>query len=159
MSRFKYLLVILALLASLYIYHGYRDEHTVLNIIWPSILDDFSTLRIKSLPAWVVFSLPEALWVFAATVLSADLYLTESWPKIGFLLLPLLFGLGLELLQLLHITDGVFDILDIWAAVLGFVVALLLSLSTSQSYKMPTRLSYGLVISSYGILILADVVV
>ncbi len=155
--KIKYLLVFTALISSLLIYHFYRVEDTLLNVLWSEFLGKSDSQNLFRLPDWVVFNLPETLWVFSATILSFDF--AGMRPKLKPLLisLPLVVATSIELMQFLHISDGVFDLMDLLAGVMGFFFAISLSYKSSQA-RIPSYLSYSLYISSYCILILADVV-
>tara|TARA_B100001778_G_C18450753_1_gene566611 strand:- start:363 stop:881 length:519 start_codon:yes stop_codon:yes gene_type:complete len=92
--------------------------------------DDFINLiresvNVSTFPEWFVYSLPGGLWLLAFQN-------TITWIKrfkgrwlIHLVLLASFSGIGLELLQALHLTDGVFD----WVDVLLYCLATLLSLS------------------------------
>ena len=82
-------------------------------------------INISSLPEWFVYSLPGGLWLLAFQN-------TITWIKrfkgrwlIHSVLLASSLGIGLEILQSVHLTDGVFD----WVDVLFYGLATLLSLS------------------------------
>lgn len=156
--RLKYFVVTLSLGISFLIYHFYRVDHILLNqIIANTIhLPSLASTDLPRLPEWVIYSLPETLWVLAATLLSTELSSLSSRASM-LILLPLIFSLSLECCQYFHITDGVFDPQDLVAAVVGFLLAMLISRYSLPSTS-PKQNTYWLVISSYAILILADVV-
>ena len=112
--------IIAALLISLFIYVFYRSEKTVVNelIILIISVDTYTTIKsiiINTIPLneTIIFSLPGGLWVFCATALSNDFYLEISKYKIQFVFVPVLFAIGLEFCQLIHLTNGSFDVWDI----------------------------------------------
>lgn len=119
MKRY-YLLISLSLLTGLFIYIFYRTEHTVINILLHKLsrgsLHQFRIgLRAHlKLPASVVFSLPEGLWVFAATLTSKHLYCIVYKKRIHLSWLPMSYAVLLECLQLMHIMPGRFDVLDLF---------------------------------------------
>ncbi len=154
----KYLLVSIALVVSLLIYHFYRVDHTLVNMIWTGTLGSSAHNTLLVLPDWVVYNLPETLWVFSATVLSYDVSTLQKRSLVMMYVSPFLVAVGIELFQLIHLTDGVYDIYDLLAATVGLVIGLAVSFQ-SPRLALPPYLSYGLVISSYSILILADVLV
>ncbi|KAA5537120.1 hypothetical protein F0919_05465 [Taibaiella lutea] len=112
-------IISLALFAGLFIYLFYRTQHTVVNIM----LDKLSygnalaaILYIRKhflLPEFVIYNLPEALWVFAATLVSKHLFIKLGRKNIHLAWTPLCYAVLLEFLQLLHWMPGSFDWLDI----------------------------------------------
>jgi hypothetical protein len=112
--------IITALLISLSIYLFYRSEKTVVNELFVLILSFDTYMLIKSNVAYfiplkeiIIFSLPGGLWVFCTTALSLDFYLKIGNHRIEISFIPLLFAIGLEFCQLVHITNGTFDFWDI----------------------------------------------
>ena len=67
-----------------------------------------------SVPEWVAFSLPDALWcyAFAWTVCRATATLPVR-ERVAWLALPVLLGPGAELGQLVGVVPGTFDVLDL----------------------------------------------
>ena len=120
----------LAFLTSLFIYLFYRSEKTVVNELITLILPDETYVNIKigivdavPLNTLIIFSLPGGLWVFCATVLSRDFYLRIKNQKIQLSLLPALFAIGLEFSQLIHLTNGRFDLWYILFYLLFWLIA------------------------------------
>ena len=77
-------------------------------------------IDVSVLPGWFVYSLPGGLWLLAFQN-------TITWIKrfkgrwlVHLVILASFSGIGLELLQALHLTDGVFD----WADVLFYCFAI-----------------------------------
>lgn len=116
----KYCTIIsLALFASLFIYLFYRTQYTIVNIMLTSISggqSKASILYIRNhfpLPGFVIYSLPEALWVFAATLVSRHLFLKFNGKNFHLAWMPLSYAISLEFLQLLRLMPGSFDLMDI----------------------------------------------
>ncbi|NOT36620.1 MAG: hypothetical protein HOP11_04525 [Saprospiraceae bacterium] len=125
-----YVYIILCLLICLYIYLFYRTEKTVINEILISIisLEKFAEIRntisgLFPLHKQIINSLPEGLWVFCITLTSKSLYVNVGRREMNLLFVPLIFAFGLELLQLLHLTNGRFDLWDIAYSVLFWAAA------------------------------------
>ena len=80
----------------------------------------------SSLPLnkYVIYSLPEGLWVFCITLTSKGFYMKLFNRQIDCALIPPIFAVGLELFQLFHITNGRFDILDIVVSLFFWFLAL-----------------------------------
>jgi len=111
-----YVLIILFLLFSLFIYLFYRTEKTVINELFVSIIsfDKYVELRnsiANNLPLneHIIYSLPEGLWVFCITLTSKFLFLKIRHREIGCVFIPLIFSIVLEFFQLLNLTNGRFD--------------------------------------------------
>jgi len=162
----NYCLIVLSLLISLFIYLFYRTEKTVVNEIFISLIsfDKFVELRktitsILSLNEHIIYSLPEGLWVFCITLTSKDLFLKVGNCEINLLFLPLIFSIGLELFQLLHFTNGRFDIWDIAFSVLFWAIAnyLIALKSTKQNILHPFTTKSFICLFSYLIVYLAHV--
>jgi hypothetical protein len=123
MKRSTYLLII-TLLVSLFIYLFYRTDRTVINTLFNFIFGTHNYQSLKGtirfnlpLNEFIIYSLPEGLWVFCITLTSKDLYFRIGRFEIHFAILPLVFVIGLEILQLFHITNGTFDFVDIFTAI------------------------------------------
>lgn len=126
----NYCLIMLSLLCSLFIYLFYRTEKTVINQVFGSLVsfDKYIDLRkviVCTLPLnkHIIYSLPEGLWVLCITLTSKSLYVKMGSREISLLFIPLLFSTGLELLQLLHLTNGRFDFWDIGMSILFWAIA------------------------------------
>lgn len=95
------------LVVSLVIYMLFRSPDTIVNQAFSHLLGFRPPVWRLAHGQWLVFNLPGALWLYSFlwfSSLSRSKLLT---------LLPLGMALGIELVQLLHITDGTFDLLDV----------------------------------------------
>ena len=115
-----YLPVFVCLTFCAFIYFAFRIEATVLNQLILLFLSRESYLLYKTQAAalitvnsFAIFSLPEGLWVFCATALSAPFYIEFKARRINCIIIPLLFAISLEFMQLLHLTHGRFDWVDL----------------------------------------------
>ncbi len=161
-----YWLILFALLFSLFIYVFYRTEKTVINEILLSIvsLDKFLELRtniINALPLneHIIYSLPEGLWVFCITLTSKFLFIKIGSRQIHLLFVPLLFSIGLELFQLLHLTNGRFDFWDIGVSILfwGIGTYIMKDKGTKQNILDPFNDRSFICFGTYVIVYLAHV--
>lgn len=158
--------IIMALAISLFIYLFYRSEKTVVNelLIFILPLDTYRELTnsiATSLPLnkLIIFSLPGGLWVYCATILSQDFFLTIRHYKIQLSLMPISFALGLELCQLIHITNGRFDISDVISYSIFWMIAYCSyqSKSTPQNILAPFTLHGFTCLTCFGSVYLAHV--
>jgi hypothetical protein len=131
MSRFanvslkKYhLQVLLPLMASLFISVFCRSDKTVVNELVLQVfrLESYVTLKeqIKSflpLNHFLVYSLPEGLWVYSTTLVSKDLCIKFRHHIIHGKYFALIFSFVVEAIQGLGLVKGTFDLFDIAAAI------------------------------------------
>lgn len=153
--------IILSLLICLFIYLFYRTEKTLVNQLFISLVsyDSYTVLKseiLASVPLnkQLVYSLPEGLWVFCITLTSRFFFLPLGRIHFHLILIPLFFAIGLEILQKLQITNGRFDMMDIFFSLFFWLLALLLThhhkrkeniLKTGTSARLLCAFSYGIV--------------
>lgn len=125
-----YSVIVLGLLAALFLYAFYRTTDTFVNRILITIFsrDSFHELRDvvtakMPLPDWIVYSVPEALWVFCATLTSKNLYISIGRYSINCVYIPISFAFLWEVFQLVDITKGHCDFWDIILSSIAFVLA------------------------------------
>lgn len=131
MKKYTYYgIIVLGLLTALFLYAFYRTTDTVVNRVFISVFshDSFYQLRnvvttIMPLPDWMVYSIPEALWVFCATLVSKNLYLSIGRYSVNCVYIPILFAFLWEVFQLVGITKGYCDFWDIILSSIAFVLA------------------------------------
>ena len=128
--RNKYFIITICLTVSLLIYLFYRTEHTVVIQIFQFFVSEIAYFKIResivnALPLnhLIVYSLPEGLWVFCATLASKKLFLKIGSRKIDLIYMPLIYSVGLELLQLFDIIKGRFDFWDIACSIVFWALA------------------------------------
>ena len=82
----------------------------------------------NTIPFWIQFSVPNALWVYSLTAFMSLVWSgTDSRTKPFWLSLGLLFGAGTEFGQALNLVPGSFDIIDLSLCVIATPLALLTS--------------------------------
>lgn len=143
------------MLCSCAIYTFYRPDSILINEIWIKLgwIEERKVIgewldHNLSLPAWAIYNLPEALWTICLTICCKPLYLRRGKQKTALVLLPPVFVIILEFFQMLHITKGTFDLLDIVLSVIAWLWIAVLPrkqpLSSFQFYPV-TFLSYRLI--------------
>lgn len=156
-------LIILPLLCCVFLCIFYRDLNTNSNILLAFFFEDFyvSTKSIiqesLQIPNFVIYILPTALWLFSITLLGTDLHLKIKNILIPFHFLPLSYLILLEILQLLSVTNGTFDIWDILVPMMGWILAILLL--RASFFKRPIQISMARKIAFFfvfGIIYMAD---
>jgi len=130
----------LTLLAGSIIYLFFRTD-TLLIFKWLAIFSIDETLfgireltqNIKPhLPNWIIFSLPDGLWVFSYVSLTLLLW-NNIITRANFMwvfLIPTI-AISSELGQLFKIVQGTFDITDIFFYVVGTILPILIFLNKS----------------------------
>jgi len=132
-SNKKYIFfeVLLPLFLAAVIYLLLRPVDTVIyKIAGLFRADDFinvirESVNVSDFPEWCVYSLPGGLWLLAFQNTITWIKRFEGRWLIHSVLFASSLGIGLEILQSVHLTDGVFD----WVDVLFYSLATLLSLS------------------------------
>lgn len=120
-----FLLIFCPLIIALFIYKCYRTDEVFINKLISIFHLDFGFCINWDPPYWFVYSLPGALWLFSFNMImmlwpsDSNRYNTNLW-----LISTLIFALGLEFSQMLNITDGVFDYLDVWSYFIVFIISI-----------------------------------
>lgn len=162
----KYFLIISPLLVSLFIYLFYRTEKTIATELFINVIsfDNFKELQtsirhLLPLHTYIIYSLPEGLWVFCITFTSKFLFIKISDKKINLVYIPLVFVIVLEIFQLIHLTNGRFDIWDIGFSIVFWALAnyVFSSKENTQNIFKPFNLNSCICIASYLIVYLAHV--
>jgi hypothetical protein len=103
---------------------------------------------------YVIYSLPEGLWVFCITLTSSSFYFKFKKYRCNIVYVPMLIALIMELFQKLHLTNGRFDVMDITFSAGFWLLAFLLTRSNLakehafQSFNSKTvfcMISYSIV--------------
>lgn len=161
-----YSLIIVSLLPALFIYLFYRTERTVITELFIAVISYDSFLELRNsittalpLQEHIIYSLPEGLWVFCITLTSKPLFLKISKHQVNLLYFPLVFSIGLECLQLLHITNGRFDLWDIGVSFLCWMIAYFAipGMAGKQDILRPFNAGSSACIISYLVVYLAHV--
>ena len=78
----------------------------------------------RIIPPIVLYSIPDALWVYSFTAALALLWRNDSnsLPRAGWLLLPSALGLAGEFGQAVHLVPGTFDFSDVLCYLVGGVL-------------------------------------
>ena len=144
----------------------YRTENTIINnlLIYFTSQNEYRSIKAfiqdrLSINEYIVYSLPEGLWVFCTALISRDFYFKVSGRVINCVYFPLVFSIGLEFFQLVRITNGTFDFFDIISATIFWFTAFLFIKSPNDpiniyAEKKVRSLSFLL---SYTIVFLSDV--
>ena len=129
--KFKYFIIALALLSSLFVYLFYRTEQTVVNWVviqfmgWDTFQEIRSGVNAKiGLTGFQVYSLPEALWVLSLTLLSKRYKVRFAAQEISLVFLPIILVLGFEFFQWMHWSNGSADLNDLWGALLCWALGM-----------------------------------
>ena len=86
-----------------------------------------------NLPDWILYSLPDGLWIFSYTSLVLLLFNNLfNWKSAFWILLIFFFSITIELLQLFDKYPGTFDLYDIFFYILGLVLPIIIFLNKSR---------------------------
>ena len=156
----------LLLMICLFIYLFYRTEKTIVNqlAIWLVTTQTYHSVKtaiVSSIPLndWVIYSVPEALWIFCTTILSKSYFMKwNSW-RTNCQYIPLMTCISLELMQLFQLTPGTFDIRDIFLIILFWIMAMLFfnSHRIKENILKPLNRKSLFCLGSYLIIYLAHV--
>ena len=118
-SVLYYCAVLLPVLLGGFIYVIYRTPDTRINeiiyYIYPQFVDISQVCRQKlPLLDTFIYQFPGGLWLFSATLATLGLNLYWGRHRLPLYYLPLVYGFLLEYLQYAQITDGTFDVYDLW---------------------------------------------
>lgn len=96
-----------------------------------------------SLSGPVIYSLPEGLWVFCISLTSRFFYISFGRIKINLALIPPIVAIGLEICQLLHVTNGRFDFVDIGFSFLFWLVAYLFTDTENEEENIREKITFS----------------
>lgn len=88
------------------------------------------TIRLKlfsyqmCLPKWLIFSLPDGLWVYSFT---SSILIFWKGELTFWAYIPLMIGAGSEIGQWFHLFPGTFDFLDFFLEFLGLIISFTLN--------------------------------
>jgi hypothetical protein len=110
------------------------------------------------LPNWVIYSLPGGIWVFVLTIIFRRVYRKRITPQLPIDYLPMIYAIGLEFLQYLHVTDGTFDKMDLMIILAAEFLARMLDFKQiSTEYRLMEKVHYLVAFSGFLVLFLSDV--
>lgn len=127
---FKQLVIVLVpLLLGTIIYVFYRKP--TFNLInWSDLNEVLKDLNVRTnLPKWIIYNLPDGLWVFSFTYLVLFIYKFKFSKKTLFftLFVPIMISLISEIGQYFRFMQGTFDLLDVLFYFIGFLLPILLN--------------------------------
>jgi hypothetical protein len=124
-SKAKYNLgVYLPILFCVSILLFFRSDYSNANVL----IHKFSNISLNlsqsiNLNNIVIYNLPEAFWVFSLTLLSLNYKIQLKRINLNLIYIPLLYVWLAEFLQLINITDGTFDLLDLLFSFISWGIA------------------------------------
>lgn len=162
----RFLLILVSLIFSLFVYLFYRTENTVVTRLFIELIsnENYDSLKfwIKSkvqLNEYIIYSLPEGLWVFSITLLSKPFFIELKDIVLRLVYFPLIISIGLEIFQLFNITNGKFDWWDIAFSLLFWMLGYHLSDHShySQNVLKPFNYRSLICLACYSIVYFAHV--
>jgi hypothetical protein len=162
----KYYFITAALFFSLFIYLFYRTEKTVVNelVIRLISLETYTSLKQQviaffPLHGFMIYSMPEGLWVYCITLTSKPYYIQLHNKRIQCMFVPIVFCIGLEIFQHLDLTKGRFDLMDIYISFIFWAIGNCHFNDDAPSQNIMTPLSGRKMVclATYGIVYLSHV--
>ncbi len=145
--------IIVPLIICLFIYLFYRTDHTAINQLILFIAPEKynylkeSITNTIALPHFVIYSLPEGLWVYSVTVACVHLYFPFLKQKIFLTIAPLIFSLALECMQYLEWINGRFDVWDIVSALSFSLLAMYIFKNHFPKYNIMQGVNFRMAVS------------
>ena len=141
----KYLLIIISLLSGLFLYLGFRSPGTPI-YQWSLKLGFENELQVLRnftqdiyLPGWIIYSVPDGLWMFAFVLSVFSVWNFELNSTSGkWIYAAILMGLGFEFMQAFVNGIGVFDWNDLFIMLISTAIALLM-FSNNTVPKKPMK--------------------
>lgn len=174
---FSFFFIVVPVLLSGIIYLFLRSSNTVIYLVFqdllpPGILEQMRLIfqnSFSELPKWIIYSLPGGLWLFSFTNFSL-LLLNEKTKYFFKHIVLALFGIVtiLEILQMIHFTDGRFDLADLALYLIASAISsLMVNFRVKRSNHQPILKNDKSPIYALGLMIglfcatlyLADVVI
>ncbi|KYP15338.1 hypothetical protein [Flavihumibacter sp. CACIAM 22H1] len=156
-----------SLAISLYIYVIYRTDKTLVNQLIIALVswEKYAALKAEiralfPLADWIIYSLPEGLWIFCITLSSHYFFLEIKGSRLNLSLLPILLAVTMELFQLVHLSNGRFDWMDLLISFTFWLFALFvtrMNLEKQALFRTWNQASYTCIFS-YAIVYLAHVI-
>jgi hypothetical protein len=81
----------------------------------------------KFTPSWVYYSLPDALWMYSFSSIYLLIWKDQINEGKYWLLIPLVFGCSIEFAQGLNIFEGTYDLIDLIACLLAFIISIIIN--------------------------------
>lgn len=119
-------LAIALFICACYIYVGYRTSdmilYTWLHIDFQNMLFELIRSHKLGLPNWMIYNMPDALWLLSYLLLLDLIWIEKSIIKICFLSIVPCFAFGIEIFQFYGLIEGTGDYLDLLSYTFALVV-------------------------------------
>jgi len=119
------------------IYIFFRSHNTLINLLLSNF---FEIPELQSNNYWLVYCLPGGLWLFSFQM---AIYLFIQSQKNFLVIFSLLFTLGIEYVQFLHITDGFFDWLDVYTYLIFSALSFFIFFLKKQLYPIISQSNHS----------------
>lgn len=142
-SKIKFNLgIYIPILYCVFICLFYRSDYTNINVIIHKFYNyDYNLSNTYYLSNVAIYNLPEAMWVFSLTLLTLNYKLRLKNITFSLSYIPLIYVWIAESLQLINITNGTFDLLDLLLSSLFWLIAYFL-LQVNKNKINNTNLNY-----------------
>ena len=166
LAQFIYI-VLLPFLVSLGIYLAFRTDATIVNVLASKIsilghtrsyLCHLGLSKTGNLSYFFVYVFPGALWLASVMAISTGISYEKKGQKYFLMVLPLLYGIGIEISQYFHFTDGTFDWGDMLAVPFACLLGYFLGKKCFDKNLLPLGWGVFLLVLAFLSLFMADVV-
>jgi hypothetical protein len=139
MTKFiSIILSVLALVMGGAIYILFRSDHLIM-FSWfdgIGIMPYIYTLRERLsdllLPEFLIYSLPNALWIYSLVTIIASIWIRNHYFLTVWLIICLFISVGQEIAQYYHILKGTYDKIDIFLLIFFYILA---AIQSAMVYK------------------------
>lgn len=136
------LFIIFCLFIGALIYAITRPDNIYLNR-WIDLISDgsirrglLSLISVTNLPNWIIYSLPDALWMLGLVTLVLLIWdFKINSRSIPWIILAILTGIFYEIFQAFRLVKGTFDIIDIGVMIVAALIPLSLTYLKQFSCK------------------------
>ncbi|WP_290795994.1 hypothetical protein [Flavihumibacter sp. UBA7668] len=166
MKQYRYAIGF-SLLMSLYIYVIYRTDKTLVNQLIIALIswEKYSAMKsevqtLLPLADWIIYSLPEGLWIFCISIISTYFFLEIKGRQFNLTPAPIIIAVVMEIFQLLQLSNGRFDWMDLILSFLFWFLAILLTRKDRQKealFRTWNIANFGCIFS-YSIVYFAHVI-
>lgn len=158
-QQLKFWNFILPLSICLFIYLFFRTEDTIINKVVANFLPNINLNVSLNIADWIIYNLPGALWLFAFLSIS----IVKNEKGLLYCLIPLSGALIIELMQYLSLTDGTYDVADVFFYLAAWVLFMLIwriqgnKIRWFRSAEKITKVEFSVLVIFFAIVIFSDV--
>ncbi len=143
----RYILALVAILWAAYIVIYLRADN---NILVEQLFHFDDTVAGFGASSLILSTVPNALWMLAMVLIAGRSYIEIARFKIYLSYLALIYAIGLELLQLIHLTDGTYSLEDVITSIIAFIAGTGILRLVKNPYNL--KFNSDLILFTFGFL-------